>query len=886
MSGNFDWQTEEDDRRAQTNWDEPVEAQRSPPTRRPLPWRLIAVVAVLVAAVGGIVWWRIDRQIEDTLHAFRTDVIASHNLIQRAAADGDQEIFRSALSGRLPSWTAAELDVFEAGMFTDRASFGLTPVEGSLPLILDPPDEEAAAGESAAEIVFSPDLNEAIVTVNQPFVRQSTDETVVLQQTAIFRRGDSRWLLAPPLEEFWGDWITTEGDYLSLIYPARDADVAERLAGELDAEISRLCETLEDIRCSADLHLTARLATDPAALAAVATPLGALIRARQDEDILELPAPTLVGLPAATNEDTAEAGYAALRDGYARHLLAAVVAQAVNWNCCEQSILFDILLEYQLGELGFLDWSVDEADYRQVMESRLRLSDLNYALMNRLDPAEASATQLQEARTAVDFLANGVPGLSAAGLQRAMGSSRNINRFLNNALAAAERETGTTLPNNLDLALWIYAFQVGSTPPEPVEMPADEDLYLTCTATDGNQSTDTSTLLRYAADAERWAEMYSLSGFIWLSALPDPTTLLMQEFSMGSEAWQTNVWRADGRTTVYEAEANRFALSLGETDPQGRRMVTYSFDPEYDAVRAFVIDLADCDGDCATADVIGLPFWSPDGQWAVYMDNPDGFPQATFVAANERYVMLEADVPFGDRPLFLGPGDAEPGNPDLAELGEGYSPFWLDERTFGYIRRLPRTGRPSRGDEEIVLATIDAPAGETLITAADLYQSLPDTLPTGRLSLAYVATHPGQPEKLFIVALDDLEQRVYVIIYDLATRLPETRLELGAEINHSLGFSPDGRYLVLTGYGRRSAAPGDMSGQLLLHDVAENRTYPFMTLLPFFLPSVVYDWSDDGRLLAMAFEDNLIGIIAPDERSVELLSHGYGNCTSVAWLME
>ena len=109
---------------------------------------------------------------------------------------------------------------------------------------------------------------------------------------------------------------------------------------------------------------------------------------------------------------------------------------------------------------------------------------------------------------------------------------------------------------------------------------------------------------------------------------------------------------------------------------------------------------------------------------------------------------------------------------------------------------------------------------------------------------------------------------------------------LGAKPHHSQSSSPRGRYLVLTGYGRRSAAPGDMSGQLLLHDVAENRTYPFMTLLPFFLPSVVYDWSDDGRLLAMAFEDNLIGIIAPDERSVELLSHGYGNCTSVAWLME
>lgn len=881
MSGQFDWQTEEDNRRGQTNWDEPPDPQRPLPTRRPLPWRLIAVVTVLVAAVGGIVWWRIDRQIDDTLQAFRTDVIASHNLIQRAAADGDEEIFRSALSGRVPPWTAAELDVFHAGLFADRSPFGLTPVEGSLPVILDPPGQETVAGESAADISFSPDLNEAIVTIDQPFVREGTGQTVVLQQTTVFRRGDSRWLLAPPLDEFWGDWITTEGEVLTLIYPARDEAVAGRLAEDLDAEMARLCDTLEDIRCSADLHLTVRLESDPAALAAVATPLGALIRARMDEDILELPAPTLIGVPTT---DAAEAGYAALRDGYARHLMAAVVAQAVNWPCCEESILFDILLEYQWSELGLLDWSVNEADYRRVMESQLRLSDLNYTLATRHGPAETSAAQMQDVRTAVDFLTNGVPGVSAAGLQRALGRSRNINRFLNNALAAAETDTPGLLPDNLDLAYWLYAFRGSSAPIEPLELPADEDLYLACTAVDGNQSTDTSTLLRYGPDAQRWAEMYDLSGFIWVSPLPDPRTMLLQEFTLSSEAWQTNIWRDGERTTVFTPEADRFAISLGETDPQGRRMVTYAFDPDFDAVRAFLIDLTDCDGNCPTSDLPGLPFWSPSGEWAVFVENAEGFPQASFLASNERYIMLEAGTAIADRPLSFGPGDSGPESPDLVALGEGYAPFWLDEQTFGYIRRLATTGRPSRADQEIVLATVEDRTGETLVTAADLFQALPDTLPTDRLSLAYVATHPGQPQRLFIVALDDLAQRVYVILYDLATRLPEVRLELDAEINHSLGFSPDGRFLVLTGKGRRTTAPGDESGLLLLHDVAENRTYPFMTLLPFFLPSVVYDWSADGQRLAMAFEDNLIGIVSPDDRAVALLPHGYGVCTSVAWL--
>ncbi len=83
---------------------------------------------------------------------------------------------------------------------------------------------------------------------------------------------------------------------------------------------------------------------------------------------------------------------------------------------------------------------------------------------------------------------------------------------------------------------------------------------------------------------------------------------------------------------------------------------------------------------------------------------------------------------------------------------------------------------------------------------------------------------------------------------------------------------------------RRESMSSDDSGMLLLHDIAANRTSPFMTRLPFFLPSVVFDWTDDSQWLAMAMEDNLLGLVAPDEESVQLLSHGYGACTSVAWL--
>ena len=53
--------------------------------------------------------------------------------------------------------------------------------------------------------------------------------------------------------------------------------------------------------------------------------------------------------------------------------------------------------------------------------------------------------------------------------------------------------------------------------------------------------------------------------------------------------------------------------------------------------------------------------------------------------------------------------------------------------------------------------------------------------------------------------------------------------------------------------------------------------------LPYFLPSVVYDWTRDG-LLAVALDENLIGLIDPDRGGVRLLGHNQGACTSVAWL--
>jgi len=884
MPANFDWQTEEDNRRrSESLWDNAPDPPGEQPSRRP-PWRMISLIAVLVLIVGAVIWWRVDEYIDATLQANRTDVISSHNLVQRAVAEGDEEVFRSVLSGRMPAWTAAELDVFYQQLVFDRTPLGLIPLEGSLPVILSTTEGEADVDQRPAQIELSPDMNEATVVVDHPFRVKTTGETVVLRQTSIFRRGDSRWLLAPPLDEFWGDWITAEGGYLSVIYPSRDEPIAARLAVDLDEAIGRMCATLEDINCSGDFYLTVRLDTDPSSLAALGRPLGAVQRAREQGDILELPTPTLVGLPAPEEPQMAEAGYNALLTGYARHVVGAAIAQAVNWQCCNNTLLFSLLVEKQLGELGIAEWPIGAADHQKILESRARLSDLIIYLRGRF-PAEISEERMWEIRAAVDFMANGIPGMSTAQLQRILGRSRGFGQFLTNVTNEARAINDAPIPNNLDLAWWLYAIAVGSDSAEPPTM-TTEALYLSCAANEGNQITDMSRLSRYLPQQNVWDGMRLLSGFIWMSALPDPERLLMQEFDLGAETWRTNIWHDGAIRPAYVSKSGLYAMAFGETDPAGRRMVAYAFNADLETMNAFRIDLDKCENTCPTSDLPGRPFWSPDGESAIYVGDNDAFPEDTLVTGNNHYIILQAREGPRNFPLTIGDGDAVPGSPSLRAIGDGRAPFWLNNEMYGYIRRAGSDGPAVLAEDEIVLATINDPEPITVIPAADLYEFIPVTVPARQLSIAYVATHPQQPDKLFIVILDTRALRSYLMIYDLQTRLPEVRLDLSYNRNHSLGFSPDGRYLVLTGQDGNTTISSDNSAMLLLHEIDANRTIPLLTRSPFFLPSVVYDWTEDSHWLAVALEDNLIGLIVPNEGFSKLIPHSYGACTSVAWLRE
>jgi hypothetical protein len=887
MSGNFDWQTEDELRaKQQTIWDDgPEETPPARPSRR-IPWRLLAVITVLLAGVGLTVWWRVQVRIDATLQALRNDVASSYNLVQLAVLERDEELFRSVLSGRDPIWTDSQLQLFNAGLLIDRTPLGLSATTDSLPHTLPIPFDEPSDSSPAA-IDFSPDLNQATVTTVQPFAITTLDgtpDTVFLEQTTVLRRGTQRWLLAPPEGEFWGELRLVESGRVVVEYPARDEAVAVRLADDLAAAVDQLCSTLADMDCgkvSVSLRLVA-YADVLATLAGSDAGRQTLLESIQRGEPLILPAPTLLGRPLAGTAEE-DAGYQALLNAYLTPVLQTAVAKSAGWTCCQQGALFEVLFERQMAELGYGVWPVNPANYQQILAGT-RLSDLGYVWRSN-SSASMSVEDRDRLRVTVDFLLRAFPDLSPGRMQQLLPIAPNLEEWLSEALINSEDKGGNAwILNSLDQAWWMLAMQGtldGGDPPVPLP---DESLYLACTAEEGTQRPGPASVYRYDVNSDEWEPMLSVDGFIWMSPLPTPDTLLMQEFVLSEETWQTNLWREQQREPLYRTETG-FSISFGETDPDGRYLVTYAWEPEQEQTNALLLDLATCDDGCDYSQLYGLPIWSPDGRRAIYSGDQATLPDNTLIT-NERIIIFDPGERFYERLLTLGPAPTLDSAGPQQPVGTGYGPFWLDEQTFGYIQVI-RDGTPGPAvDEQIVIATVDDTAPQPILSSADLFEFLPEGQDAARVTLAYVAPHPIDRELMFIVAVDEVQKMAFVFSYDLSTRQPALRVEVRYDLNHSFSFSPDGRYLIVTGRDRGSVGPADNSGILYLHNIAANTTVPFAIRLPFFLSSVTYDWTDDSNWLVLALDDNLVALVAPDYDYVRPIVHPYGTCTSVAWLQE
>jgi len=152
-------------------------------------------------------------------------------------------------------------------------------------------------------------------------------------------------LLSPPADDraYWGNWEQDERDNLTLTFPRRDEEIAVRLAGELDSFLAELC-AINTVACPPDFKLTLRLEIDPTSLRRLGElPYPLRASSAATEDRISLPTPSLIGKPVD------EAGFRALRRGYAGWIGTAIVAAyGLQDDAADSDATVGILAEFGL----------------------------------------------------------------------------------------------------------------------------------------------------------------------------------------------------------------------------------------------------------------------------------------------------------------------------------------------------------------------------------------------------------------------------------------------------------------------------------------------------------------------------------------------------------
>lgn len=817
----FDWQTEDDE------WQE---EPTTPETAVARTWngRPLFFILLLLAATVGVVYRQVSHQISQTVESSKQDVLASYQLWQTAVSSRDEELFYTLLSGRDAAWTETQTRLLKAHLTLNRIPLGLYSTTNPL---------------TNFTVELSPDLTEAIVTAEREYTIAATSETtqtVRLQETAIFRRGQQQWLYAPPADSFWGKWQVQNGDLLTLIYTERDGEIGRRLAADLETYIHHLCQ-LRGVQCPADLHIGVRLENDPAVFMDIADPLSLIIADRS----LVLPTPTLVGLPLD------EAGYQALLNGYADQVLSPVITSLVGWQCCTFHPLFYRALQLQqLSQLQIRAYPLTSTHYEYLLTQNVTLGSLNAVWANPFLLPQDSL-EWPKALAAVEFLLQQAPMFSPASLQQRLDSYENYWNWMEIWLANQNFQAGQEADRQKLEQEWLgFIYQrsgIGQRTP-PVALP-QQNFEMLCGVDTGN-----SHLYGYDLAANQWTSHLARPNLLAIHTLPDDEGILLEERLLVDGVWEKQfVWWQEGHETMLLAGSSHDELV---TTPNTLPYLTISRFPQPE--RGFpssvkMIDLSACeDGGCQVASLPGMPTWSPTGSQAVF-----SLPMGMYVG-----------TPEGGVEAFL--------------ASNGYAPFWLNETSSGYVSYLNNN---SSLEQEVVV--IENGRSHRLFTTTDLKNAFTTAFSPPKLYISYIIPSPLDTATLYVAAQypNVVTPKVYIFAVQW-TESPDTNAlsiqtslvieadEEFATYSPPFQFSPNGRWLTTTTNGYRHPAR-----TLYLYDLltGELQTLPAPNTL------LRYDWSADGEWLLRS-EEGYLSLYAPAHHYRRLIFHPYEDCSFVAWV--
>ena len=791
-SADFEWQTDEEQQEVV------VLPIAEPAVRRQWPWRLLLAILLLAAAVYGGIRWRTARQ----MAAITTDVKIAHALVQEAEMVQDVEMLNLVLSGRDLAWQEAQQQLMMDGHFAARPAFGLQAV----PIT-----------EAVTQVTLSPDLAEAMVSSPRTFQTEK-GESVLLQQTAVYRQGARNWVLAPPTDDFWGRMLITTTQYFTATYPQRDEIIVTRLISDLDALFAdRLC--IRILQCGPDVHFDVRFSTSPQSLITTADPMGLLL---MGEPIV-LATPTLVGLPLD------EASYETLYKGYGAQVVTAALSHLFEYECCQSALMEYALLTKQASELGLLDWPLTSADYRHLLNFTFGVKTPQEILA-----AEdfSSPEDRQQAFALVDFL-EAETEWNPAQLEAALLGGRGAMLYLPQLVREG---------NFADRWLaFIYEQSSGNRQSSSLSLPSAIQA-----ACDGPRG---ATLHRYDLSTGAWSSLepveppYAGETKLWPLPMPDSYLVYQQiyrRFEM--EARMTLHYQNEDHlllqsilTELYPLPQYQFADQI---DVTGRYVTLFApgrtrFDPLY-----FLLDLTTCDnGRCQIQTLFGRPVWSPDGRQLLVEERPSRTLSGQTYGHWQRTLSRREEI-----------GDTG------TEIGIGYAPRWLDDTHYSYLRLNNKDAT-----EWVVASAADDVPTVQLETETLLMAVAATERPQ---QLFIIDTVVATPDQLAIISVNDLltDSPNYVFLWD---RINTPQL---VQIGESLQvtFSPDGRWLTVT-------AP---NGDVTLTDTVTRVQQHFHS------PDVTPDWTADSQWL-LTGRGNYLLLTAPDTGYQQLVLNENRVCNRI-----
>lgn len=847
----FDWQTEEE-----AAWEE-VSAWSegsAGPKRTPKWWWL--ALPLMVVATLLVVYRQAQKQTENALETVKQDVVSSQMLLHDAIDNQDEDLLRVLLSGRDMGWVFGIQQLMESGDFWDYGPFSLALVPDSYQLV---------------DVALSPQLDFAEVSFTQMYTASplgKEPKMVTLEQSAIFRRGATRWLYAPHEEAFWGEWETRRIEEVTLVYAARDAEFVNQLARELDLWLPRFCETLPDFPCdpwqksirfAPDLHTKLRLTETPAAL-------------YTNQIQLELPAPSLLGLP----QD--ETSRNVLIDAYKSLIGRAYIADALGYRCCDHVLAFDALSTYQLAQLGLFEWPITIADHYKAWEAdEANFSNLPLMWQEETILPIESAEQ-ENLLLRIDFLIHTSNARSVVAMQRMLNQTTILTstQWLNQLFANEDMQffRGPNFSLEMLRELWrnytyLY-YEAGTTFGETAPSQA---LLLTCLPTSGNAIN--TAVYQHTALKSQWTVTAEERGYGLLFPFADDSQILFETLPFAGDTLTNTleIWTPNQERRKVPLLDNTYNLSLGQISLDGRFVTTYSFavNPNNTGPQAQFFDLNTCtESGCRQFNLPGTPYWSSNGRYALIQS----FNDFDFLGQlSDRGVFL---VPSPTNyQIFLSDVANITNQTTFIEIERGYSPFWLDNERFGFVKQ-----REGSTISELYTATVTAPEPRLLLTSTALQNAVPSDQSSTAWHIGYAMALPSQPEKLIVVANDD-RNLGHLFFFNQETNGVRYGTRLDITYSHQLVVSPNGRYIAAS-FLPNPDNPVVRDLKVIDLQTGSERLFPLGQNFAF--PARMFDWSLDAEWLAIKAEINAVQVLHLPSGNRTVLQHPNVPCTAVSWI--